>query len=456
MGSVSRWVAPFAPAGLVLKAIVALAAGILLLLGFILLRRAHHGRLFRRRDERTLAVRQQWRDIVSGVVSAESWRFDSIDRDIVESILLDRLGVAPPEEAQQLRDCLRRSGLLDTRIWESRHWRGWRRRQALVSLGRMRAAEAVPALAEALDDLDPETRLAALRGLGHTGLPEAAEQILERVVHAALGGPVTPLQNALLGCCRSCPGTLLRYVRNADDRMRPLLARVLAEVATPELDEELLLLASDPLSEVRASAARALGETKPRLALMALASLAQDEIWFVRLRAVVALGQLRDSRTIPVLIGTLCDPNRYVRLRSAAALARLEDYLLEIIEQVIRTRDRYALQALISELERSGGVLQLVNQLTDQSKQGSAGMALLGVVRAGMHRFLVHTLLHHPDWRIRVALARLLARSRAPELVPPLERAEAVTLSPRQRRIVRWVLRELRMSSAPRRDRIQA
>jgi len=448
--------APFGPAGLVLKAIVALATGILLLLGFILLRRAHHRRRFRQRDERTLVIRQQWSDIVSGRIPAESWRFDAVDQNIVESILLDRLGVAPPEEAQRLSNCIRRSGLLDMRIWESRHWSGWRRRQALVSLGRMRAAEAVPALAEALDDFDPETRLAALRGLGYTCLPEAAEQILEHVVHQALRVPEKPLQNALLRCCRCCPGTLLRYVRDANDRVRPLLARVLAEVATAELDEELLLLASDPLPEVRASAARALGEAKPRLALMALASLAQDETWFVRLRAVVALGQLRDARTIPVLIRTLCDPNRYVRLRSAAALARLEDHLIEIIEQVIGTRDRYALQALISELERSGGILQVFNQLTDRRKQGSAEMAILGVVRAGMHSFVLDALLHHPDWRIRVALARLLARSGARELVAPLERAEAAALSSRQQRIIRWVLQQLRAGFVPRPDRIKA
>lgn len=446
------------PAGYVTEAIVFALAGILAPIGYILMRRALRRRYFQYRDRRTFELRQQWAAILGGSVPAEHWRFDRMDRKIVEAILLDRLEMASTEEAAELKEFLRRSGLLDMRIWEARRLRGWRRHAALVSLGRMRAPESLPALAEALEDADPDVRLAALRGLGHAGLPEAAEQILERVVHDALRVPAKPLQNALLGCCRSCPGTLLRYVRRADDHARPLLARVLAEVATPELDEDLLLLASDPLAEVRASAARALGEAKPPLALTALASLASDEAWFVRLRAVVAMGELPDPRTIPVLIGTLCDLNRYVRLRSAAALARLEDHLPGIIEQAIRTRDRYALEALVSELERSGRMLRLVKDLLDPKQRTAAQAALLGVLSAGTHRMLLDTLVHHDSWRVRLAVARLLAASGEGRLVRPLELLEASMPSARACRIVRWILRQLRDHTAPtpRADKVPA
>jgi HEAT repeat protein len=417
------------------------------LLGFIFVRRAFRRRYFHRLDERTLAIRKRWDAIVSGNVPPEAWRFDPLDRDIVESILLDRLDVAPPRETERLVHCLRSSGLLDMRIHEARHYRGWRRRRALVCLGRMHAPEAIPALAEALDNPDAKIRLAALRGLGSIGLHEASVPILEGVVLGHLQVPTLPLQNALLNCCRLRPSLLLSNVLRADDSVRPLLARVLAEVASPELGEDILLLASDPLAEVRASAARALGEAGPSLGLSALANLVHDEEWFVRLRAVAALGRLHDAQSIPLLVEGLCDPNRHVRLRAAAALARFDAQLEEIFGLVSQTHDRYAMQALVAELERSGALLHLVESLPDDASDQSAD-CLLTAFRAGAERFLVDILAHHLDLRVRIAVARVLARSGEIRLIPTLEQLAASASSWRGQCVTRWVLKQLRESPA--------
>ncbi|HEV8384046.1 MAG TPA: HEAT repeat domain-containing protein, partial [Candidatus Acidoferrales bacterium] len=219
---------------------------------------------------------------------------------------------------------------------------------------------------------------------------------------------------------------------------------VLGEIATGELDDDLLLLlAYDPLPEVRAAAARALGEARMAIALPALGALAGDKEWFVRLRAVVSLGQLRDARTIPVLVELLCDRNRYVRLRAAMALARLEGHLPAIFALVMQKRDRYALQALVSELERGGMVLDLVHALTVPTKRADAEEVLLAVLRSGAQRLLLSTLFHHSDWRVRVALARLLARSGEAHLAAKLQEASAEDSPPRQKRITRWLLQRL-------------
>lgn len=448
MGFLSNLVERLGPAQYVFGALVVTGVFIGLLLVFILVRRTLRRRYLEQRDRRTLEIRKQWGAILNSAYSPQQWRFHPMDRDIVESILADRLDVCPPEEAAQLTRLLRTTGLLDTRIHEARTLRGWDRRSALVSLGRMRAPEAIPALAEALDDPDAETRIAAVRGLGRTGLPRAAEPILERLRFDTLQVPERPLLNALLNCTRSGPAVLVPYLRFADDRMRPVLARLLGEIATADLEEDLLLLASDPLAEVRASSARALARAKPRLALTALGNLAGDDEWFVRLRAVVALGALEDPRTIPVLIETLCDPNRYVRLRSAAALAGLEEHLEEIIQQVLRTRDRYALQAFVSELERTGTLPRLVEALTDPARQKYAQEALLGALRAGTQRHLLDAMTRHPQMKTRKAVARLLARSHESRLVPALERAAETSRSRREQRLARWLLAHLRETEA--------
>ena len=449
MQSVSSWIERLDPANHVIPAITGLAIVIALLPGFILIRRAYRRRYFRRRNERTIAIRKWWHGILSGTVPSEAWRFDPLNRDIVESILLDRLDVVPSQkEEERLMQCLRSSGLLDMRIYEARHFRGWRRRHALLCLGRMHTPEAIPALAEALDDPDPKIRLTAVRGLGNVGLPEASVPILERVVLGHLQVPVAPLQNALLNCCRLRPALLLSHVLQADDSVRPLLARVLGEVASPELGEELLLLASDPLAEVRASAARALGEVGPSRGLSALANLVHDEEWFVRLRAVVALGRLRDSHSIPPLVEGLCDSNRHVSLRAAAALVSLDAKLEEIFDLVTRRQDRYAMQALVAELERSGALLNLVESLPDVALQHSAERLLLTALRAGAERFLVATLAHHVDLHVRIALARLLARSGEIQLIPRLERVTASVTSWRGQCVTRWLMRQLRENVA--------
>src|SRR6266571_3965588 len=166
------------------------------------------------------------------------------------------------------------------------------------ALGRTRAPEGIPALSEGLRDGDQETRLAALRGLGRTACPEAGEEILAWAGEAGLVVPPLPLQSALIQCCAERPSILLPYLKHAEGQVREVLARVLGEVATSSLGEELLPFADDSLDELRAAAARALSHAKPGLALDVLVELARDRVWFVRLRAIVSLGKLRRSEAI--------------------------------------------------------------------------------------------------------------------------------------------------------------
>src|SRR5579863_182668 len=173
MGFASSAIEKLGPAGLVLKAILGSLLGIFLLIGFIILRRWYRARYFRRRSERTFALRTQWDDIVSGKIPLRNWRLDPLDCEIVESILLDGIETATPQQLPELLDCLRQSGLIDLRICEARMEHGWKQRTALLALGRTRAVEAIPALAEALDSPSRETRIAAIRGLGRTARREA-------------------------------------------------------------------------------------------------------------------------------------------------------------------------------------------------------------------------------------------------------------------------------------------
>jgi HEAT repeat protein len=357
------------PAAFVLKAIVAAIVADALLLGFILLRRTYRKRYFAKRDAHVFELRQNWDRLISGEIPYQTWRRNSFDRRIVETIALDALEAASAEESARLLKFLRESGLIEKRIFEARKLTGWRRMRALVALGQTRALEGVSALAEGLRDRDLEIRLAALRGLGRTACPQAAEEILAWVGEKGLCVPALPLQSALIQCCAERPQLLLPYVQHAEGTLREVLGRVLGEVATPSLSVDLLQFVGDDLDELRAAAARAMSHSERGLAFDVLNELVGDPIWFVRLRAIISLGALCEPRAIPDLLRGLKDSHRLVRLRAAEALVKLNAPMAPIFRQVIATRDRYGLQAYLTALENAG----VREKLEEELQAGAPG-----------------------------------------------------------------------------------
>jgi len=145
----------------------------------------------------------------------------------------------------------------------------------------------------------------------------------------------------------------------------------------------MIVLAEDPRPEVRASAAKALSLAPLPLAIPALGDLARDEVWFVRLRAVIAVGEIRHPRTIPILLEAVRDPNRLIRMRAACTLARFEHRRIEILQNIVDSRDRYALHALISALELGGGFEQTLKELSDPLLHDETAERLLAALREG-------------------------------------------------------------------------
>ena len=384
MGSTFETLRRLGPAAFVLKAILVAIAAAVLLLGFILLRRIYRKRYFAKHDARAFIIRQKWDALVSGEIPYETWRTKPLDRRIVESIALDGFEAAGHEDSARLLRFLRASGLIEKRIFEARHHRGWRRLRALVALGRTRAPEGIPALSEGLRDRSLETRLAALRGLGRMASPEAAEEILNWVAEAGLRVPALPLQSALIQCCAERPQLLLPCLQHAGAATREVLGRVLGEVATPSLGTDLLRFVDDELPELRAAAARALSQAEPRLALDVLSELAGDSTWFVRLRAVVSLGRLCHRGAILALVSGLRDSNRLVRLRAAEALVDFKTDNIEIFEKVVATHDRYGLHAYLTALDNAGMQAKLEAELkaTQRISKQVQGV-LLEVLRTG-------------------------------------------------------------------------
>jgi hypothetical protein len=139
----------------------------------------------------------------------------------------------------------------------------------------------------------------------------------------------------------------------------------------------------------------------------------------------------------------LCDRNRQVRIRSACGLSRLKNHLEDVVSLALKTQDAYAVQELVSELERSGGIFEIVTALGDPRRRNKAEAALLPALRGGCRRILLDLALHHDDWRTRGTLARLLSRSGDAELLKLIELFDSPGLPLRKRRVLRWLSRQL-------------
>jgi hypothetical protein len=65
---------------------------------------------------------------------------------------------------------------------------------------------------------------------------------------------------------------------------------------------------------------------------------------------------------------------------------------------------------------------------------------------------LLDALAHHAHWRVRMSVARLLAKSGKAELASQIESMLDEAGSPRQQRVMRWVVNQLR-SGGPEKDK---
>jgi hypothetical protein len=383
MNSVLNSLPNFNGAFFLTATILAVLGGLVIPLMFLLGRRAIRHFRIRKYDELAVKIHNQWREIVRGSVPAETWRQDSVKCEIVQSIVVQEIGAATDKDREGLQDFLRTNGLIGLCIENVYRKHGWARRRAMLALGAMRVPEAIAPLCEALDDWQLDTRITAVKALGHTGLAEAAEPILEALMVGALKVPLDPVTNALVRCYVDHPSAILPYLRRSLGESRELLARVSSELATAEMADEMVLLAEDPLPEVRAAAAKALAVAPLPLAIPALGDLARDEVWFVRLRATIALNEIRHPRTIPILLEAVRDSNRLVRMRAASTLARFEQDRVEILQSIVDSRDRYALHAMISALELGGGFDQTLKELSDPMLHNETAERLLVALREG-------------------------------------------------------------------------
>ena len=93
--------------------ILAALGGVIAMMAFLMGRRALRHFRTRRFDALAFKIHKQWREIVRGDIPAEEWRRDSMQCEIVQSIVIQEISAATDKDRAGLQEFLRASGLVD-------------------------------------------------------------------------------------------------------------------------------------------------------------------------------------------------------------------------------------------------------------------------------------------------------------------------------------------------------
>jgi HEAT repeat protein len=252
------------------------------------------------------------------------------------------------------------------------------RRLAVLRLAECEEEEAVPALTEALSDVDRDVRLEAVRVL------------------AEFDGPAVV-------------AALFVAIDDPDDTVRVAAADVLAEKCDESDQFELLNRLDHPDAFVRAAALRALKPLRlPAVLQTAIAALQDDHVG-VRREAVGVLGYLQADAAVPALRDAVHDAHPEVRRAAIKALIphgiASRDSLNDVdwrvrqdaAESVGKVKDRHGFDALLAALE---------DDYWQVRQKAAWSLGQLGDARAVP--LLGSLLLNHPESNVRKEAAAAL------------------------------------------------
>lgn len=326
----------------VLYGVVVLGAVVLALAGYAVLTRY----LSERRQTRASKLRPRMRDAVDGfldgrVEAADAERELAADRKLGLGVLLGVASARSRDEQVRLRPLAARFDYERKQLEALAGGNPRRRADAAVHLGYLGSDAAAPALLAALHDEHLDVRLAAAQALVQMRRSVTVVPILR-----ALAMPGRwPLQRATellygFGAVSIAPLQHLLAQRNdVESTVMPAVAiNVLGLLGARQAAGQVASWLDHPESEVRVTAAKALGNMHEPAVADALIQALHDSEWQVRSMAAKSLGRLGDARAIPALDGALGDPAWWVRYNAANALAGLGGGGLDALHRALSTQ----------------------------------------------------------------------------------------------------------------------
>ncbi len=167
------------------------------------------------------------------------------------------------------------------------------------------------------------------------------------------------------------------------DSSQPALRRRVVETLGQSGDPSLVpvlggVLCQDPSREVRATAARSLGELKSRDACPFLEEALREEL-SIRCQAVIALGLIQDRNTLAALMAMLKDESPEVRYHAINAIAKFKDsktlkalaVMLEDTDPMVRSGASKVIEELSNLVNEHKAVKEIVRRAKSRNYVGA-------------------------------------------------------------------------------------
>lgn len=280
-----------------------------------------------------------------------------------------------------------RSGMLRsaTRMCRSIFW--WNRLEGarILAAGGYHAGADV--LLDLLDDRNLAVRLAAARGLGHSQNPEYIGPLLRalrrgRLSKAQIAEVLVTFGPASRERLRELVMQLPSDTRAS--QLRATTVEVLALVgdagATPFI--QYALAAGEADGEVRVAVFKAASILRAALSTDEMRSGLADPVWQVRAHAATAVGKAQMQSLVPDLGVLLGDRSWWVRTKAARALYELGDPGIAMLESVARTHeDSYARAMALRVLTEDPAYSELM-ELSERIGDGVVSASSSGPAKA--------------------------------------------------------------------------
>jgi HEAT repeat protein len=249
------------------------------------------------------------------------------------------------------------------------------RKHCVAALGELGDKRAAPALVPLLNESDTELRIAAAEALGRIGDQRAVPYLLkmvddedESVILKALGA-LRKIQDP------AAASSVMELLQHENSRIRQRAADVLGKIGDAVIAERLeQILKNDRSEDVRAGAAKALGEIRDPGSVDVLIDSLHDA-FSIRCRSIVALGEIGDDAALPSLLAMLKDPAPEIRYHAALALAEIgHEAAIKNIQPLLDDSNAMVRRGAAKALETLG--------------QGDAQKLLGSSTQRGTRRFL--------------------------------------------------------------------
>jgi HEAT repeat protein len=249
------------------------------------------------------------------------------DEQALTQILADLAPSLTGESRDAIADHFEASGAVARTSRRLADPRAHRRAEHAALLGDMCSSLAEVPLLQALNDRDPDVRLAAARSLGRLRPRTAAGPLLFALVQGLV--PRAVAANALLSIgAAALPG--IRHLLDDDQpAARANAVELLGRLGNPRDSESLRRRLGDDAPLVRRRACEALARLGADDAGDALEELLSDDVADVRISAAAALGAVGDERSAPTLLRLVQHDCVEVAEVAARALASVAPGLVE-------------------------------------------------------------------------------------------------------------------------------